>query len=222
MLNSLIFDFLKDKGACDIGFCKLKSPFKNLDYAISFCIRLSDAVVDEIGSSPTYTYFHHYRTVNSFIDRLGLETVILLQDMGYNAVANPASQSHGDKDYAGLFSHKTAAVKSGLGSIGKSGLFISKKYGPRVRLGTVFTDAPLEVSDFSYEDVCGGCDLCVKACPAGAITGKTFYLGIDRREIFDPQKCSDYMKKHFHHIGRGAVCGICMRVCPKGQRQPKI
>ena len=36
----------------------------------------------------------------------------------------------------------------------------------------------------------------------------------DREEMFDAQKCSEYMKRKFQHIGRGAVCGICMEVCP--------
>ena len=43
---------------------------------------------------------------------------------------------------------------------------------------------------------------------------KGFYPGIKREEIFSPAICSDYMKKQFHHIGRGVVCGICMQVCP--------
>jgi hypothetical protein len=37
---------------------------------------------------------------------------------------------------------------------------------------------------------------------------------VTREEMFDAEKCSQYMKKHFQHIGRGAVCGICMEVCP--------
>ena len=58
------------------------------------------------------------------------------------------------------------------------------------------------------------CDLCVKACPSGAISGKAFVPGVEREEIFNPALCSEYMKKKFQHIGRGAVCGICMKVCP--------
>ncbi len=27
------------------------------------------------------------------------------------------------------------------------------------------------------------------------------------------------MKKQFQHIGRGAVCGICMKVCPQYQKR---
>ena len=30
------------------------------------------------------------------------------------------------------------------------------------------------------------------------------------------KKTAEFMKREFKHIGRGAVCGVCMRVCPKG------
>ena len=40
----------------------------------------------------------------------------------------------------------------------------------------------------------------------------------EREKIIDAKACSDYMKKAFQHIGRGAVCGVCMRVCPKNKR----
>ena len=36
--------------------------------------------------------------------------------------------------------------------------------------------------------------------------------------LFDAEKCSKYMKEKFQKIGRGAVCGICMRFCPKRKK----
>ena len=46
-----------------------------------------------------------------------------------------------------------------------------------------------------------------------AITGELWRPGDDRSVIVDAKACSDYMKKHFKDIGRGAVCGVCMAVC---------
>lgn len=202
---------LINEGVTDVGFCKPDDG--PLPYALALVVRLSDAVVDEIDGKPTYTYFHHYRTVNAFIDRCILKAGLMLQGNGYKYIPIPASQSIPNKYYAGRYSHKKAAVLSHLGFIGKNSMFIHKQFGPRVRLGTLFTDCPFEVFSGIIESGCKNCDACVKACPAGAISGAEWHEGIDRSEVFDPELCSNFMKKEFQHIGRGAVCGICMKVC---------
>ena len=213
-------EYLISQGASDVGFCKIDDgDFGECKYGISVVVRLSENIVDEIGTEPTHTYFNHYRSVNAFIDSLLLKTGLFLQKNGYKYITVAASQSI-NKDgwnYKGRYSHKKVATLSGLGSIGKSSMFLHKDYGSKVRLGSVFTDCEFDVSDNAPLDLCGGCDKCVKACPSGAITGNMWYDGCDREYMFDPEKCSNYMKNHFKHIGRGAVCGICMKVCPYGK-----
>ena len=207
--------FLIENGAGDVGFCRLlKDNDFHMPWAVSFVIPLSDSIVDSINDAPTHTYFHHYRTINVHIDSISLKAGFILERAGFNYVPVPASQSVGGT--VGMFSHKYAASLSGLGSIGKSGLFISEKFGPRVRLGTILTNAEFPVENTEPKCMCGDCRECVKACPAQAISGEMWQAGDDRSIIIDAKACSDYMKKAFQHIGRGAVCGICMRVCPKG------
>lgn len=212
--------YLISQGASDVGFCKIDDgDFGECRYGISIVVRLSDSIVDEIGAEPTHTYFNHYRSVNAFIDSLLLKAGLFLQSRGYRYITVAASQSI-NKDgwnYKGRYSHKKVATLSGLGSIGKSSMFLHKDYGANVRLGSVFTDCELDVSDVVPLDLCNGCDKCVKACPSGAISGNMWQVGCDREYMFDPEKCSNYMKNHFKHIGRGAVCGICMKVCPYGK-----
>ena len=142
-----------------------------------------------------------------------------LQNEGYKYITVAASQSI-NKDgwnYKGRYSHKKTAVLSGLGTIGKSSMFLHRKYGANVRLGTVFTNCEFDTEKYELFTPCEKCDLCVNACPSGAISGNLWNEGCDREYMFDPQKCSDYMKQKFKHIGRGAVCGICMSVCPYGK-----
>ena len=141
-----------------------------------------------------------------------------IQQHGGRYIAVGASQSiNADGwQYRGRYSHKKAAVLAGLGSVGKSSLFLHRTWGPRVRLVTIFTDLPFPVYEGSpLACPCGSCTLCRTACPAGAITGELWEPGKPRSELFLPENCSLYMKKQFQHIGRGAVCGICMKVCPK-------
>ncbi len=215
MLENELKEFILSKGVSDVGFSYIDdSDTGDLKYAISIVIRLSDAIIDEIEDSPTPTYFNHYRSVNAFIDRTLLDIGLFLQSRGYKFITVAGSQSMPSTPYNGRYSHKEAARKAGLGGIGKNSLFIHKKYGPRVRLGTIFTDCPLEGEGEFTENICSGCNKCVEACPSGAILGGNWHIGVSREEIFNAQACSQYMKKAFQHIGRGAVCGICMRVCP--------
>ena len=215
MLENEIKEFLFSKGVSDVGFsCIDNSDTGDLKYAVSIVVRLSDAIIDEIDGAPTPTYFNHYRTVNAFIDRTLLDLGLFLQGRGYRYITVAGSQSMPDKAFAGRYSHKEAACKAGLGNIGKNCLFLHKKYGARVRLGTLFTDCPLQGDGVSDFNPCLNCDKCVKACPSGAILGVRFEDTKVREDMFSPAVCSEYMKKAYQKIGRGAVCGICMQVCP--------
>lgn len=211
---------LKQNGATLVGYSNvyenLPENLRELKFAITIVVRLSDFIIDEITDKPTYTYFHHYRAVNALIDQITLRGMLLIQDKGYKALAVPASQTVNDvKDkYSGIFPHKTAAVKAGLGWIGKSGLFISSQYGPRVRLGTILTDMEIACNNTVIPCKCGDCNKCVESCPAMALSGKSWVQGCERSDIVDAKACSDYMNMNFKHIGRGSVCGICMKICP--------
>lgn len=222
-LKSQIVRISTDLGGTLTGFSKvsghLSEALSRYPYAITIAVRLSDAIIDEITDKPTYTYFNHYRSVNALIDHILLRIVLFIQSEGYNAYSVPASQSIPDSEtpYSGVFPHKTGAVLSGLGWIGKNGLFISDKHGPRVRLGTVLTDAPLEADSQTAVSKCGSCNLCVASCPAMALTGNSWVEGCKREWLVDPKACSDYMNSNFKHIGRGSVCGICIKVCPHGR-----
>ena len=213
-------EYIRSLGVSDVGFCKV-DDYPGMKTAISLVIRLSDAVVDEITDKPTFSYFHHYRTVNFFIDQCQLSIGMELQKRGYRYMPVGASQSIPViSQYSGLYSHKKAAVLSGLGTVGKNDLFLHKDFGPRVRLGTILTDAPIEeltktvVHVLPSNEKCKTCTACVNACPAKAINDACFDSKNPDRKLVDAEKCSKYMKNNFQKIGRGSVCGVCMKVCP--------
>jgi len=217
-LRDEIIALAKSLGACDIGF--FKGGEESLGYGISVAIRLSDAIIDEISNEPTLTYFNHYRSVNALLDHIILRIGLLLQNNGHRFITVAASQSMPNIGrFNGRFSHKKAAALSGMGQVGRNCLFIHEKYGPRVRLATILTDFDgTNVSRPKEDDAksCDGCDICVRACPAQALFGQDFDINDPDAPLMDYRACSDHMKKAYQHIGRGAVCGICMRVCPKG------
>ncbi len=206
-------------GADFIGFCKLNTPAKGFDglpYALSVGVKLSSAVLKTIEDAPSFVYFQHYRTANALLDQIAFRLAREIEKGGFSALPVAASQSLGKNNpYFGVIPHKTVAVLSGLGFVGKSGLFLSEEYGSGVRLATVLTDFPLEREKPMIENGCGECTACKRACPAGAIFGE--YPTTDGERNFDPEKCSRYMKEHFQEIGRGSVCGVCIKVCPKNK-----
>ena len=186
---------------------------EGMNYAVSIVVKLSSAVLEGITDKPTHSYFHHYRTVNAHIDSCLLKIGMFIEKNGYSYIPIPASQSI--NGYQGLFQHKTAARLAGLGYIGKNAMFISDRFGIGIRLGTLITDGPLDTALKLSDSSCGGCSICVNTCPAMAISGESFSDEIPDRALLDRHTCSEYMKAKFQHIGRGSVCGICMRNCPR-------
>ena len=216
-LNNLKKELI-NKGACFVGFSNIENVKNNYGFkgAITIGYKLLDSMVEQITKEqgPTYQYFHHYRTVNFALDQLALFTATMIERQGHKVLMIPASQSSVEDAYSGAFPHKTAAVLSGNGFIGKNALFISNQFGSKVRLATVLVDEPLQAEFPLVMPKCNECNLCVNSCPAKAISGNIYNYGDDRKTIFDAEKCSQYMKKNFQHIGRGSVCGICIKVCP--------
>lgn len=109
---------------------------------------------------------------------------------------------------------KAAAVRAGLGVIGKNGLLIADGFGTRVVIILMATDIPMGHSPSPERGSCLNCGQCAKACPAQAI---------DETGMSHPERClRNFMmegvivpeemraKMGMRLIG----CDICQRVCP--------
>jgi epoxyqueuosine reductase len=112
-----------------------------------------------------------------------------------------------------LFSHKTAATCAGLGWIGKNGLIINETYGPRLSWASVLTDAPLYADAPRTVSLCGDCDLCVKYCPSGAISGRHWVINKPFAKFVSYEKCRALKGKR-PRFDEKPNCGLCVTICP--------
>lgn len=113
------------------------------------------------------------------------------------------------------------AIDAGLGELGRNGLLITPKYGPRVRIAKVFTDMPLIADSpirFGVTEFCDICKKCADNCPGKAISVGPRTMepnnisnnpGVLKWPI-DPEKC--YFS--FFPYGGFLDCGQCIRSCP--------
>jgi len=112
------------------------------------------------------------------------------------------------------------AIQAGLGEYGRIGLLITKDYGPRVRIGRIHTDLPLnhdQPTRFGVREFCDTtCRRCAESCPPQAIAhtaptaevpNQSMTKGIVKWQV-DPERCFKFW------ANQGTECGICMRVCP--------
>jgi epoxyqueuosine reductase len=127
----------------------------------------------------------------------------------------PLSQTD-ERSLIASFSFKYAAVQAGLGWIGKSGVLVTKQFGPRVRLAAILVDYPLECGHPMTKSLCGDCYACVDACPYGAIKGINWNISIQREELLDYQLCNQKRSEYIDKMGRKHTCGYCILACPWG------
>jgi epoxyqueuosine reductase QueG len=107
---------------------------------------------------------------------------------------------------------KDAAALAGLGVIGKNNLLITSKYGPRVRLRALVTEAEILPDDVVDDNPwCSTCDACIKACPVGALAES----GYNRERCLT---CSLHRRKISPYAE--LWCNECANACPVGSKVP--
>lgn len=114
-----------------------------------------------------------------------------------------------------------------LGFIGKNGLLIHKEVGSYFFIAVALLAQDLKGEKIHsvkvHEDIahlCGKCNLCVKACPTGALNGDgtmkaelcLSYLTIENKQ--EELKFPKHTKRHRYIFG----CDICQKVCPYNQK----
>ncbi|MFX0003741.1 MAG: reductive dehalogenase [Candidatus Hodarchaeota archaeon] len=115
------------------------------------------------------------------------------------------------------------AIDAGLGALGRNGLLLTPKFGPRVRICKVFTDMPL-ISDkpnqefiLKIKNYCKICCKCADACETNAITKEenpsykpatiSNNPGVKKYYV-DVEKCFEFW------VENSSDCGNCIAACP--------
>ncbi len=212
-------DLAKYYGALDAGVTELK-PYHlythigrgtgeygapiTLDHswAIAFTVEMDHAM---IGANPTTPGI--MESAKEYVEsaRIAVQLAAAIRNLGYPA------RAHIDGNYRVIA--PLLARDAGLGEIGRMGLLITPKYGPRVRLGVVTTSLELVPDiykpDPSIIDFCTICKKCAVNCPSRSIPFD------DRQENGGALRWQVNAETCFHYWNViGTDCGVCMTVCP--------
>ncbi len=126
-----------------------------------------------------------------------------IRSKGYRAI--------GCHPLGGPILYPAMAVKAGLGKIGKQGLLITKKFGPRQRLSMIsvnLTPLPEIVQEtVDIEQYCKKCKRCVNLCPVSAIYNEPIIKENGSITRIDGEKCIEYFYKT-------TGCSVCIKECP--------
>ena len=122
-----------------------------------------------------------------------------------------------------IFPYKTLAARTGLARYGKNNITYAEGCGSFHRLTGFYTDVDLETDHWQQKEVlslCGDCELCLRACPTGAIKKDRFLLRADKcltfhNEMPSERAFSPSIKGSAHNAIVG--CMRCQEACPMNQ-----
>ena len=104
---------------------------------------------------------------------------------------------------------KKMAIEAGIGCWGKNSLVIHPKFGPWLRFVVLETDAPLELTVSEIpNDLCGGCDTCLRACPISGL--------LEAYKLIDEKRCLAYLELENPTPKLTSRCDKCLTPCRIG------
>ncbi len=137
----------------------------------------------------------------------------------FAAALDAMSLRHASGDEAGKIPVRWVAVKAGIGVVGKNNFFYTKK-GSWCVLDVYLIDRELELKCDSVVKECPEqCDLCIRACPTGALCAPFQTNGV---------LCVAYLlgfgvcgpgKQHYDKCGSWIFgCDACQDACPRNRK----
>ncbi len=216
-----LFACLAEQGAKLMGVADLSGlEIGGLQTGVAVAVPVPPDIVRDLQEAPTKAYYDAYYALNDQLNAIVRAGAAFLIRQGYRAMAQTTDVVRPNSDWCTPLPHKTVATRAGLGWIGKSCLLVTPTYGSAVRLSSLVTDAPLPADEPIQESRCGGCMVCVKTCPAGAIYGTLWHVGVQREELFAPKLCKKTQIQRMQQATgiETDLCGRCFAVCPYTQR----
>jgi len=217
-ITRFIKNWSKKLGALDVGICELKPQHYyshrgrgteygkavkiKHKYAIAFTVEMNKEYLAMGPAAPTVM-----ESAQQYLNSgtIAVQVSNFLSKLGYD------SRAHIDGNYEILC--PLVARDAGLGEIGRMGLLMTPKLGPRVRISVVTTNIPLEIDsrviDNTVHNFCNICKKCAINCPGNAISTepKSIIHRVKRWQI-NQEKCFSYW------CTVGTDCGRCISVCP--------
>ena len=183
-----------------------------ISYFIPFTKEVALAPKNEPDGSPVWSEAYilinrHFHVVNQAIQDY-------LESQGYQAAQIRPPKAYDPDNFHALWSHRSAAVIANLAAFGANNLAITDK-GSGGRFCSIITSARLESRREPPKKQCpyfvnGACGLCIKACPAGALTGGSTNKRACQDELNKtPERLKTLTAKYIADI-----CGKCLSVCP--------
>jgi reductive dehalogenase len=217
-ITTFIKAWSKKLGALDCGMTTLKEyhlysfggrserrgkpVIKKHKYAIAFTVEMDKKMVD---SAPSGSIVMESGQQYLESGKIALQVAAFIRNLGFEAMA------HIDGNYEVVC--PLVARDAGLGEIGRMGILMTPKLGPRVRISVVTTNLPVIIDeplhDYSVIDFCEKCKKCADACPSQAISFES------RKNIDGALRWQINQEACFTlWCQMGTDCGRCISVCP--------
>jgi len=217
-ISKYIKNWAKKLGAIDVGITELKDYHKysyrgrngNYGNKVELSHKFAIAFTVEMDYEALKTGPHAPAVMESAQQYLAAGAIAIqlaefIRQLGYPAKA------HIDGNYEVVC--PLVAKDAGLGEIGRMGLLMTPKLGPRVRIAVVTTDIPLVVDKRKFDptitDFCNNCKKCADVCPSNAISfdNRKNIDGVNRWQI-NQEACFNFWTI------TGTDCGKCVSTCP--------
>ncbi|MBN2387145.1 MAG: 4Fe-4S dicluster domain-containing protein [Anaerolineales bacterium] len=171
-------------------------------YAIALTVEMEHAMVAAAPGAATVM-----ESARQYVEaaRIAVQLAAALRALGHPA------RAHIDGHYRVIA--PLVGRDAGLGELGRMGLLMTPRHGPRVRIAVVTTEAALVPDgrrpDPALLDFCTICRKCAECCPADAIPdGQREEIDGALRWRIDSDACF-----HYWNI-IGTDCARCLSVCP--------